>query len=444
MEDFKKGQKIQIHLGGYAKVLEKLGEGGQGIVYKVEYKGKQYALKWYFYDKLVNPNAFIKNLEDNIKDRATSEKFLWPLFLTEKQFGSFGYLMNLRPKEYAKFPDILNAKVKFNNIQAIVNTALNITNGFRQLHRSGKSYQDLNDGGFFINTQNGDVLICDCDNVAPYGKNLGIAGKPGYMAPEIVCGKDTPSMQTDKYSLAIVLFKLLLRGDPLEGAKVLKSVCLTEAAEKKHYGTEPIFIFDPDNDTNRPVRGVHNNPIKFWKIFPQYIKDAFIQSFTVGLMHPEERIIENTWQKLFIRLRGEIINCSYKDANNTEYGCGNQTFLSNFINLGNGQIQCPKCGLKYSMPLKLIFKDYDVYLVPQTKLYECHTNSDSDNYENVTAEVVQNKSNPGIWGIKNLSNTIWNIKTPDGKLKAIPPNSVVPIFKDVEIDFSENNIVKIV
>lgn len=434
MEDFKKGQKIQMQLGGNAKILEKLGEGGQGIVYHVEYNKKEYALKWYFYDKLVSPEAFIKNLDENIKDKSISDKFLWPLFLTKKQLGSFGYIMNLRPKEYAKFSDILNAKAKFDSILAIVDTALNITNGFRQLHRHGKSYQDLNDGGFFINPTNGKVLICDCDNIAPYGKNLGIAGKPGYMAPEIVCGKATPSVQTDKYSLAIVLFKLLLRGDPLEGEKVLKSVCLTEIAEQKHYGTEPVFIFDPNNDTNRPVRGVHNNPIKFWPIFSKYIQDAFIHSFTIGLSNPDERIIENEWQKLFITLRGEIINCN----------CGNQTFLSNFIQSANGELKCPKCATKYTAPLKINFKNYTVFLLPQTKIYECHTNLNSDNYELITGDVVQNKNNSGLWGIRNLSDNVWNIKMPDGKTKTITNNSVAPIFKNVEIDFGKNNIVKII
>lgn len=433
LEDFKKGQKIQMKLGGNAKILEKLGEGGQGIVYRVEYNKKEYALKWYFYEKITNPDVFIKNLDENIKDKSISEKFLWPLFLTNKQLGSFGYIMNLRPKEYAKFPDILNAKVKFSSIEAIVNTALNITNGFRELHRHGKSYQDLNDGGFFINPENGKVLICDCDNVAPYGKNLGIAGKPGYMAPEIVCGKAYPSIQTDKYSLAIVLFKLLLRGDPLEGAKVLKSVCLTEIAEKKHYGIEPVFIFDPDNDSNRPVRGIHNNPIKFWSIFPKYIKEAFIHSFTVGLNTPDERIIENEWQKLFIKLRGEIINCN----------CGNQTFLSNFIKNSSTELKCPKCGTIYTLPLKIEFKKYPIFLLPQSKLYECHTNLDSDDYETVTGEVVQNKNNPALWGIRNVSNAVWNIKTPDGKIKTVENNSVMPIFKDIEVDFGQNNIVKI-
>jgi DNA-binding helix-hairpin-helix protein with protein kinase domain len=41
----------------------------------------------------------------------------------------------------------------------MVNAALNITAGFRALHNKGYSYQDLNDGNFFINPQNGNVLI---------------------------------------------------------------------------------------------------------------------------------------------------------------------------------------------------------------------------------------------------------------------------------------------
>ena len=31
----------------------------------------------------------------------------------------------------------------------------------RKLHNSGKSYQDLNDGGFFIRPTDGDIKICD-------------------------------------------------------------------------------------------------------------------------------------------------------------------------------------------------------------------------------------------------------------------------------------------
>ena len=51
--------------------------------------------------------------------------------------------------------------------------------------------------------------------------------------------------------------------------------------------------------------------------YPEYVKDAFIRSFTIGISEPSKRIIENEWQKLFIRLRSEIIQC----------GCGRKGCL---------------------------------------------------------------------------------------------------------------------
>ena len=58
------------------------------------------------------------------------------------------------------------------------------------------------------------MLICDNDNVAPYGDNLGIAGKCRYMAPEVVLGKKRPDLHTDRFSLAVVLYLLLFLNHP--------------------------------------------------------------------------------------------------------------------------------------------------------------------------------------------------------------------------------------
>lgn len=109
--------------------------------------------------------------------------------------------MDLRPGNYREFSEFLLAKVHFESLSAAVNAALNITNGFRELHRNGFSYQDLNDGNFFIDPSDGDVLICDNDNVAPYGESLGIAGKARYMAPEVVRNMTRPNVMTDRFSL---------------------------------------------------------------------------------------------------------------------------------------------------------------------------------------------------------------------------------------------------
>uniref|UniRef100_UPI000B0A6A50 protein kinase domain-containing protein n=1 Tax=Treponema endosymbiont of Eucomonympha sp. TaxID=1580831 RepID=UPI000B0A6A50 len=197
--EFKQGDKVQLEGGGTAAINKKLGQGGQGIVYSVSVNGKPHALKWYTC-KFANKDAFRKNMQKNIANGPPdAAKFLWPLFLTEENGNAFGYVMNLRTKEFSEFSDILNHTVNFPSTELVIKSALNIVNGFRSLHRKGLSYQDLNDGNFFINVNTGDVLICDNDNVTPDGKkNAGnIGGKPGYMAPEIVCGNAYPDSLTD-------------------------------------------------------------------------------------------------------------------------------------------------------------------------------------------------------------------------------------------------------
>lgn len=440
MVELKIGQEVELEYGGKCKVLKLIGGGGQGNVYLVEFNSTNWALKWYDITKMKRPKEFRKNIQNNINDGPPSNKFLWPKYLTKDMpDGTFGYLMDLKPDNFDSFVDILNTyklvidpqtghavkrPVAFNSLFAMVTAVINIVNAFRQLHRSGKSYQDLNDGGFFINVDTGAVLVCDCDNIAPDGSNFGIGGKPGYMAPEVVRGVAKPNVQTDKYSLAVVLFKLLFRGDPMEGKKVVQDVCLTEASELRHYGSNAVFVYDPNNDTNRPVRGIHDNVIKFWRIYPDYIKDAFIQSFTAGISDPNKRVIENEWQKLFIRLRSEIIQCT----------CGRANFTSMFEKPTDKTFKCPKCGTEF-LTLGFSNRDFRMPLYYGCRFYECEIDPDSDDFMQVAGELVENKLKPGVLGIKNCSDRKWRAKLPDGQFYDIAPGKGFPLWKDLEIDF---------
>jgi len=436
------GQEVEMEYGGRAQVLGVIGSGGQGTVYLVRYNGMKWALKWYDVDKIRNPKAFRDNIKNNISDGPPSNKFLWPKYLTkENADGTFGYLMELKPDSFDSFVDILNTyklivdpftgrstkkPVRFSSLYAMVTAVINIVNAFRQLHRAGKSYQDLNDGGFFINVDTGAVLVCDCDNIAPDGNNFGIGGKPGYMAPEVVRGVAKPNVQTDKYSLAVVLFKLLFRGDPMEGEKVVKDVCLTESSELKHYGQNAVFIYDPEDSSNRPVRGIHDNVIKFWRIYPDYIKDAFVRAFTAGILEPSKRIIENEWQKLFIRLRSEIIQC----------GCGRTNFCSMFERPDIKRFKCPKCGTIFGT-LKFSNRNYRTPLYLGSVFYECEIDSESEDFQTVAGELVENRLKPGVLGFKNNSSKTWRAKMPDGDFYEIAPGKGFPVWQGLEIDFGD-------
>ena len=432
MKEFQKGQRIRTASGGELEVIQKLGEGGQGIVYKVNYNGKQLALKWYFGNKLSNADKFYRNIQNNIKQGAPTSAFLWPLEITEYFEGSFGYLMELRPSEYKDFSLFLLAKVHFANIEAIINTALCITNGFRELHNKGYSYQDLNDGNFFVNPKTGDVLICDNDNVAPYGENLGIAGKCRYMAPEVVMGKKRPDSHTDRFSLAVVLYMLLFLNHPLEGKRTM-CPCLTEELERRFYGSDPVFVWDSTNDSNRPVRGVHTNEIKLWPLYPEFVRKTFEKAFSHEVMVGNDtthRVIEKEWQEVFTTLRDLMVKCS----------CGSETF----IDPSKQACQCINCGKSIERPLILKVKKYHAALTPGKKLYACHVQYDSDDFKETCGEVIASRNNPALLGLRNDSDNTWEAILPNGTSKGYPNGQVIKLGKGIKINFGNGNVGEVI
>jgi serine/threonine protein kinase len=431
MKEFPKGHRIKAVSGSELEVLDKLGEGGQGIVYRVGCDGGEFALKWYF-PKLQNPVDFYENIRSNIAQGAPTRAFLWPLEITEPQDGSFGYLMNLRPPNFKDFSRFLLAKERFSSLSAIINAALSIVGGFKALHNKGYSYQDLNDGNFFIDPKTGEVLICDNDNVAPYGQNLGIAGKCRYMAPEIVTGKKRPDIHTDRFSLAVILFMLLFYNHPLEGKKTM-CPCLTEELERKFYGLEPVFVYDPQDNSNLPVRGVHMNVINFWPLYPNLIHRAFEEAFSKEALigaDTEHRTTERRWQEVFASLRDTMIKCS----------CGNETF----IDLDSPNSSCIDCRKSVAKPPVLKVKKYRVILYPGNKIYKCHIASDSDDFSEAMGEVITSRFSQDSWVLRNDSDIAWMGVAPNGERRTINKGGVIPIARGFKIDFGNNNPAEII
>jgi DNA-binding helix-hairpin-helix protein with protein kinase domain len=416
MADLPKGKTIQTRDFKKVTVGKKLGEGGQGAVYQVEYNGQQKALKWYSGKKMRNPVKFYANLENNIKKGKPTNAFLWPEAITEKEGEAFGYIMDLRPPEYKDFSMFLLGREGFASATAMVNTALHITAGFRALHQKGYSYQDLNDGNFFINPKNGDVLICDNDNVSEYGKNSGIAGKARYMAPEIVAKGAKPCMQTDAFSLSVVLFLLWTSSHPLEG-KAACPPCMDAKSERRIYGENPVFVWDTSDNSNRPVQGIHRGAIVKWPLLPLYLQEMFIRAFSKEVMHdPNQRIIEMEWLRLFIRMRSEIYKCA----------CG-EVYFADPVNPN----PCSGCKKKNTFPFYIKTYRYNLPVHQRTKLYACHTEKDSDDFETICAEVSV-KGND--YELKNVSKNNWTVTGEDSPSSAAP-NSSVMLKKGMKINF---------
>lgn len=420
MAELSNGMQVRLRNGGTCKVKKELGRGGQGIVYLVDYNGKDYALKWYI---VQYPDSFYENLERNINKGAPTSSFLWPEALTERQNGSFGYLMKVRPSGYEEIGSFMLAKAKFASVEALLEACLQICTGFQQLHLNGYSYQDMNDGNFFINPKTGDVLICDNDNVAPNGINMGIAGKSGYMAPEIVDKVSMPNRYTDYFSLAVILFILIYLNRPFEGAKALSCPCLSENAEKILNGRNAVFIMDPSDRSNAPVRGVHTNVLNRWPLFPKLLREAFIKTFSKeAMLDPTKRVMDKTWQQILVQVRSEFVVCPF---------CGQKTFV-----VPGDQSVCIECGKTIPKVAFLkIGNNINIPLFPGQKIYKSHI-SLSDDFNTVSAEVIRNPQNPKLWGIRNLSGKQWTVTTPDGQQKLIDNNGAMPAIPGLKIRFS--------
>ena len=425
MSDFKKGTKIKLTNGGNVTVKEKLGEGGQGAVYKVEYDGKAYALKWYLphYLKSLKPNykKFYNNLQQNVTAGSPSPKFLWQkaIAVTGLKSNGFGYLMDLRPDNFAEFTKFIKAKERFSSTQAALNAAINIVEAFQALHRKGYSYQDVSPGNFFIDKDSGDILICDNDNVAPYGENLGVAGTPGYMAPEVILGQAKPSTDTDLFSLSVILFELFFLSHPLDGANCCKHPCLTSVIEKDLYAVNPVFVMSKTDRSNAPVKGVFSNLINLYPTYPEYLHEAFERAFGDGLKNPGKRLSENDWKKVLYRLIDDSATCPYcREINFASMGTG-------------GAIKCACCGKAYNYPLSVVVNGFEITAGKNKYLTEYHLSY--GNRENVKGEFVESKKTSGVFGLKNLSSSIWQVEYPEKPVMTYENGKVVTLIPDTTI-----------
>lgn len=428
-EALQSGFKVKTLFGSEIQVEKYLAEGGQGEVYVADYNGEKKALKWYKKSGLgKNPQAFYENIKQNVMRGAPSSEFLWPLDITEWVDGTFGYIMDLRPQGYYEITDYMLCHVRFKSYRIIINAALKIVSAFRILHNSGYSYQDLNDGNFFINPDNGKVLICDNDNVAPDGTKTGIIGKPRYMAPEIVTGDSMPNSLTDRFSMSILLYMLFCLNHPLEGKRYLVPA-LTPELQESLYGSDPLFMMDPNDNRNGPHPVIHKNSIMVWPCLPDYVRDIFLEAFSKkACQRPSARPSEKAWLNVLTRFRSEILPCS----------CGNEVFTHQ-----GEPCKCEVCGKKTEIPFKLVLSGYSIPAVRDSRIYRCQLGvCDETEALDPVAHVLQRKGDETL-GIKNKSERRWDAVTTKGIARRVAPDEVIPLKDGITFTaFGEKVMIK--
>lgn len=417
-----------------ACVIEQfLGSGSEGEVYRVKFEEERLGMKWYFPYYLQQFPDLPQRLEHLIKHRSPDNRFLWPIELTSTQKAAgFGILVPLREDRFKGLVDLMTGRVD-PPFRTVATMGFELAHSFSYLHSNKLCYQDISLNNVFFDPNTGEIRITDFNLVGIDGQSSSISGTPRFMAPEVVRGEAFPGKDTDLFSLAVLLFHMLMIHHPLFGKKELEFPSLDLAALHYLCGKNPSFIFDPDNDSNRPVPGQQDNALVFWPIYPKFLRNLFIKSFTDGIRNPHYgRVSTTEWQTAMIRLRDCIIHCSH---------CGVENFYDpEAFNVSNRKgMVCWACQNESKLPPRIHIGNDLVMLNYDTQLFPHHIDNQSTyDFSSPVAEITQFLTVPTtIQGLKNISNEKWVVITKDGITHEALPGQIVTIEDGLRISFGK-------
>jgi DNA-binding helix-hairpin-helix protein with protein kinase domain len=406
-------------------VGEPVGQGGEGTVYAVHEgdAAPTFALKWYFEHTAVEQRRHA--LTELVERGAPHERFLWPLGLIEPSAGSsFGYLMRFRPDGYVGLAKLLSLEVPRHE-ERVVHLAFEVAHSFLALHALGLCYRDISFGNVFFDPATGHAMICDNDNAGIDGASRPLVrGTPKFMAPEVVRGETSPSKRTDHYSLAVLLFYLLFVGHPLEGCRT-EDVLADRLAHHRFYGHEPRFCFDPDDETNRPVPGLHDHVATLWHSVPAFVRELFLRCFTDGLRDPRSRVSDSEWCDAMVRLRDVMYPCP---------GCG----LPRYHDAGGGPPPaCARCGDRSAPAAVLRVGHHRLVVSPLARITAHHLRHDFDAGTTVAA-AEPHPTRPTVMGLRNDTGHDWRFRSGDGRDGTVPPGRRVRLSLGMIIDMGSH------
>jgi serine/threonine protein kinase len=400
------------------QVIRWLGGGGQGEVYEVEYAGERMALKWYFPSTITRDTSLRERLQACVRAGRPSDDFLWPITLLEPgeesgrdhlgREGSFGYLMELRPSTYVGVVEHTSGRLGI-SLRNVLRACFFLSDALHALHSKGFCYKDISLGNLFLAPASGRILICDNDNVDINGADSrGVAGTPGFMAPEVLLGRARPGTSSDLFSLAVLIFRLLTRHDPYKGRLELQIRCLDEPARRRLYGEDPVFLFDPDDDRNRPDPHEHPAALVTWPIYPLPLQQLLQQTLGPGARQPLHRALTGQWKEAIAATLDSRGVCSH---------CGQEVFLP-----AGRERRCWACGQEVPPWPQLLTGRASVMAQPGNELHPHHFDPLlSESLERPLALVESHPQQKHLLGLKNLSSDSWTAVLESGETIPVAP-----------------------
>jgi hypothetical protein len=250
------------------------------------------------------------------------------------------------------------------------------------------------------------------------------------MAPEVALGASHPNAETDKYSIAVMLYYLWMWEHPMECKKTLNTYSWDIPAKKKFYAFDPVFVFDPHNNSNN-AKGVDEleTSVQRWdRMCPPRLKEMFTTVFTKGIKDPGYRIQLLDWQRVFLELNANAIQCPH--CNSVNIWDGKQTPFTCF----NCQTVTP---FHLYLSVNHGFGDETNILIAQGKNIR-HHHINIVKFDSTAEEVIGIfESHPQVAGafiLRNNTGKPWKYKAGDGIEYTVEPGQARALLPGCELE----------
>ncbi|MFI3328920.1 MAG: hypothetical protein R3Y05_00385 [bacterium] len=289
----------------------KLGDGGEGTVYKTDREGVVVKIIHLEGNHLSKNKQ--KKLEQMVQIKINHDLVVWPqdtVYTTDGKFVGFTMQevsgIDLKSFTFHKMPNAVlrpgEININFINKIELCGIILNILDTIIYLHSRNIVIGDIKLENFMIKDQDiSKIYFVDCDSYQ-VGDFPSILVSPGFKPPEIdplITGKIAERFRTfgnENFAIFSLLFHLIFRAKSPYTQQNHTGKDIADWERAKH-GEFPYFL-DKEKTLASAPRGTEE-PI--WAHLPGYIKKAFINvgHYNGNNFGEKRRLDAKAWQKIF-------------------------------------------------------------------------------------------------------------------------------------------------
>lgn len=240
-----------------------------------------------------------------------------------------------------------------------ISLCIKISRAVRRLHAAGLAHSDLSYKNVLVDPVTGSAAIIDIDGLVVPGKFApDVIGTPDFIAPEVVMtqklarqdpAKKLPSITTDRYALAVLIYMYLLYRHPLRGGKVHDQDPTID--DLLGMGERALFVEHPKDSSNRiKVKNVRPHDLPWadtskipYTVTGPYLAPLFDRAFIEGLHDPSKRPTANDWEDALVKTIDLIQPCQNTSCEQKWYVFDNSS-----------KPKCPFCGTAHKGKLPVL------------------------------------------------------------------------------------------